>query len=193
MTLKSQSDFAAMIGVSPSQISQLKAAGRLVMQGRMVDAEASLQLIADTEDPGKIGVKARHAAERLQKQDAITATPTEPAPAPYSGEEITGKAGSVYQQARAMKESYAAKQAKIAYEREVGLLLDAQEVRLAVADGDAIIRNRLEALPDLLAPQLAAETNEQKIRAMLIDQIEYLLTELSSSFHKMTRPHEQQQ
>jgi hypothetical protein len=58
---------------------------------------------------------------------------------------------------------------------------------MAVADGDAIIRNRLESLPDMLAPQLAAESNEQKIRALLMDQIEYLLSELSQSFHKLTK------
>ena len=59
-------------------------------------------------------------------------------------DELTGKAGSAYQQARAMKEKYFAMQAKIAYEKEVGLLLEASEVRFAIADGDAIIRNRLK-------------------------------------------------
>jgi hypothetical protein len=53
-------------------------------------------------------------------------------------------------------------------------------------DGDTIIRNRLEAIPDILAPQLAAENDEQKIRIILIDQIEYLLGELSRAFKKMT-------
>jgi hypothetical protein len=96
---------------------------------------------------------------------------------------MAGKAGSAYQQARAMKEKYNAMQAKISYEREIGLLMLADEAKMAVADGDAIIRNRLESLPDMLAPQLAAETDEQKIRIMLIDQIEALLVDLSRSFN----------
>ena len=58
---------------------------------------------------------------------------------------------------------------------------------MAVADGDAIIRNRLESLPDILAPQLAAEKNEQKIRAILADQVEYLLDELSRTFNGMAK------
>jgi len=76
-------------------------------------------------------------------------------------------------------------QAKISYEKEIGLLLVAHDVKMAVADGDALIRNRLEALPDILAPQLAAEKDEQRIRALLTDQIEFLLDELSRSFKSM--------
>jgi hypothetical protein len=102
-------------------------------------------------------------------------------------DDLTGKAGSAYQQARAMREKYAAMQAKISYEKEIGLLLVAHDVKMAVADGDALIRNRLEALPDILAPQLAAEKDEQRIRALLSDQIEYLLDELSRSFKSMEK------
>lgn len=183
MALLSQADFAKHINATPSYITQLKTAGRLVMQGRMVNVEETIKLMDETKDPSKAGVADRHEREREQKQIA---------PAAYGQnahvmDDITGKAGSAYQQARAMKEKYAAMQAKIAYEKEVGILLVAQDAMLAVADGDAIIRNRLESLPDMLAPQLAAESDEQKIRALLMDQIEYLLGELSQSFHKLTR------
>jgi hypothetical protein len=102
-------------------------------------------------------------------------------------EDMAGKAGSAYQQARAMKEKYFAMQAKIAYEKEVGLLLVASEVKFAIADGDAIIRNRLESLPDTLAPQLAAEQDESRIRIMLAEHIEELLSELSRSFYGMVK------
>ena len=80
-----------------------------------------------------------------------------------------------------------AMQAKIAYEKEVGILLVAHDVKMAVADGDAIIRNRLESLPDILAPQLAAEKDEQRIRALLAEHIEFLLDELSRTFHGMAK------
>lgn len=182
MPLMSQAEFAQHIGKTPGYITQLKDAGRLVMQGRMVDAEASKQRIDETQDPGKVGVSERHQTEREQK--SFDSAQDMPAP---KLDDIAGKAGSAYQQARAMKEKYAAMQAKIAYEKEVGLLLVASEVKMSVADGDAIIRNRLESLPDMLAPQLAAESDEQKIRALLMDQIEHLLGELSQSFHKLTK------
>lgn len=183
MSLMSQAEFARHIGKTPGYITQQKDAGRIVMQGRMVNVEESLTLLDETRDPSKAGVVDRHDREREQKQASKPVSGT----AGHVLDDMTGKAGSAYQQARAMKEKYAAMQAKIAYEKEVGILLVAQDARLAVADGDAIIRNRLESLPDMLAPQLAAESDEQKIRALLMDQIEYLLGELSQSFHKLTR------
>lgn len=175
MSLMSQADFARHINKTPGYITQMKDAGRLVMQGRMVNVEESITLLAETQSPERASVTDRHATEREQKQAGVTL------------DDITGKAGSAYQQARAMKEKYGAMQAKIAYEKEVGTLLVASEVKLAVADGDAIIRNRLESLPDMLAPQLAAESDEQKIRSMLMDQVEHMLSELSRSFHKLTK------
>lgn len=182
MSLMSQVDFARHIGASPGYITQLKTAGRLVMQGSMINVEASIIRIEETKDPSKAGVAERHAKEREQKDTAIAQPATN-----HNMDDITGKAGSAYQQARAMKEKYNAMQAKVAYEKEIKTLLSADEVKLAVADGDAIIRNRLESLPDMLAPQLAAESDEQKIRSLLMDHIEHLLGELSRSFHNLTK------
>jgi len=175
MALMNQSEFARHINADRSYVTQLKGAGRLVMQDGKVDVEASIQKIDETKDPSKKGVSERHAKER----QTIKAKP--------ESNEIIGKEIDSYQNSRAKKEKYAALQAQIAYEKEIGLLLAANEVKAAVADGDAIIRNRLESLPDLLSPQLAAESDEQKIRALLIDQVEQLLGDLSRSFHTLTK------
>ena len=174
MTTMTQADFADHIERVPGYITQLKDAGRLVMDGDKVNVEASIQLIQDTANPTYEGHADRHQQNRDRKAAGIMDDPT-------------GKAGSAYQQARAMREKYMAMQAKIAYEKEVGILLVAHDVKMAVADGDAIIRNRLESLPDILAPQLAAEKDEQRIRALLAEQIEFLLDELSRTFHGMAK------
>ena len=175
MALMNQSEFARHIGVERGYITQLKTAGRLIMQDGKVDVEASIRKIEETKDPSKAAVAERHAKERK------TIKPESEAAAD-SNEKIDS-----YQSSRAKKEKYAALQAQISYEKEIGLLLVTQEAKSAVADGDAIIRNRLESLPDLLAPQLAAESDEQKIRAMLIDHVEQLLTDLSRSFYQLIR------
>lgn len=146
------------------------------MQDGKVNVEASIQRIAETADPGKVGVIARHEKDRAQKQQPMPVI-----------DELNGKAGSGYQQARAVKEKYNALSAKIAYEKEIGTLLVADEVKFAVSDSDTIIRNRLESLPDTIAPQLSAETDEQKIRSMLIDIIESLLSDLSRSFYSLAK------
>lgn len=174
MNRMNQSEFARHLGVERGYINQLKDAGRIVMTDGQVDVDASMQLINDTQDPGKMGVKERHEAERERKQSGDL-------------DDLTGRSGSAYQQARAMKEKYNAMQAKLSYEKEVGILLVTADAKAAVADGDTIIRTRLESLPDMLAPQLAAETDEQKIRALLMDHVEHLLSELSRTFHGMTK------
>lgn len=170
MSLMSPSEFARHIGRVPGYVTQLKDAGRLVMEGQKIDAEKSIQLIEATADPSAQQVKERHQENREAKTEQ---------------DELTGRAGSAYQQARAMREKYNALSDKMSYEKSVGLLLVAQEVKMAIASGDAIIRNRLESLPDILAPQVAAERDEQKIRAILADQIEYVLEDLSRTFYEM--------
>lgn len=184
MTFLNQSDFAKHIGVKRGYVTQLKTAGRLVMQDGKVDVEASVLKIEETKDPSKQGVAERHKQDRAQNKSSMPVISAQGQADEFSA---SGKAGSAYQQARAMREKYGAMQAKIAYEKEIKILLIADEARAAVADGDAIIRNRLESLPDTLAPQLAAENDEQKIRAMLMDQVEYLLNELSRTFYGMTK------
>jgi pyruvate/2-oxoglutarate dehydrogenase complex dihydrolipoamide acyltransferase (E2) component len=179
MTLMTKSQFAKHINVKPGYVTQLQTAGRLVMEGDKVNVEASITRIEATRDPSKAGVADRHAKARAEKQ-------TQEAPQPPTNAEIEdGASGSAYQRAKAVREKYNALMAKTAYEREIKQLLPVDDVRQAVMDGDVLIRSRLESLPDMLAPQLAAETDEQRVRAILIEQIEYLLAELSSSFHKL--------
>lgn len=176
MTLMTKSEFAAHIGKNPGYVSQLSNNGRLVMQGKMVNVEASVLRIAETADPGKVGVVVRHQIEREQKQNTS-----------HELDELSGKLGHQYQNARAQKEKYAALQAKLAFEKEIGLLLVANEAKMAVADGDVIIRNKLEAMPDILAPQLAAVQDENRIRAILIDYVEQLLGDISRTFNGLVK------
>lgn len=180
MTTMSKSEFAKHINVRPGYVTQLLANGRLVMDGKKVNVEESVKKIHETRDPGHAGVAERHQREREAKQNP----PPRP-PETSKGDEITGMAGSAYQQAKAFRAKYDALSAKMEYEREMKTLLKTDDVRMAVMDGDIIIRTRLESLPDQLAPQLAAEMDEQRVRAILIEQIEHLLTELSRSFYKL--------
>jgi hypothetical protein len=181
MTLMTKSQFAKHINVKPGYVTQLQTAGRLVMEGDKVNVEASVARIEATRDPSKAGVTDRHAKARAEKQQTETAPPE-------NDEELDDDdvlVGSPYQRAKAMREKYNAMAAKISYQKEIKELLPVADVRQAVMDGDVLIRSRLESLPDMLAPQLAAETDEQRVRAMLIEQIEHLLAELSSSFNKL--------
>jgi hypothetical protein len=182
MTEMGVREFALYLGKKPGYVSELKTKGRLVLtETGKIDVEASMERIQATADPSKIGVVERHERERAEKQAAAT-SPELP------DQMISGdKSGNVYQKARAMREQYNAMLAKIEYEQATGALLVSTEVAAAVMDGDVIIRNRLESLPTILAPRLAVETDEHKVRALLTDEIEHLLGELSKSFKKLSQ------
>lgn len=174
MTLMSQAEFARHIGATRSYITQLKSAGRLVIEGNKVNVEASVQLIADTKDLAKDGVAKRHESDRK-------AQGAERAPS------ASGSSGSRFQLAKARREEANAEFAEIELAKLRGTLLLVEEAKSAVYNGDVIIRNRLESLPDTLAPQLAAESDEQKIRSILMDQVEYLLSDLSRTFNGLAK------
>lgn len=184
-------EFAALAGVKPGYVSQLKAAGRLVLgQGGLIDADASLARIEATRDPSKAGVAARHAAARAAAAPApdpaaatATAAPQAPAAALAAPDpDPTARAGSSYQSARAVRERFLALQAKLDYEQAIGKLLPAAEVESALASAVTTLRGRLEALPDTLGPQLAAEADEARCRALLAESIEHALDDLARQF-----------
>lgn len=170
-----RTEFARLRGIKPSYVTQLAKDGRLVLtdDGKRVRVAESIARIEATRDPAKQGVADRHADQRA------------PQAAPPVDREAD-KIGNSYQTARAVKERYAALTAKLEYEAAIGKYMLAAEAVAAVADGDTLIRTRLEALPDIIAPRLAAISDEQQIRAVLQDELEIILTDLSRSFAAMT-------
>lgn len=92
-----------------------------------------------------------------------------------------------FSDSRDKKDHYDAELKRIEYEERCGRLVQAEAVQGIVANAAATLRSRLEALPDQLAPQLAATGDEQQIRAMLADAVESALSELSGQFAEVCR------
>lgn len=93
----------------------------------------------------------------------------------------------VFADARDKREHYQAEMARLDYETRCGTLMDAADVRSAVANAATTLRTRLELLPDQLAPQLAAQPDESAVRAMLANEIEALLADLAAHFAGLQR------
>lgn len=170
-----QAEFAREIGVGRSRVHALKEAGRLVMDGDLVDVEASKARIAATRSP----------AHDEQSTAQVGAVP----PAPTSADRGDDKIGNSYQAARAVKERYLALEAKRAYEVACGNLMRADEVAAAAADAATTLRTRLEALPDLLSSQLSGPLDEAQRRAVIAETIEHILSGLSADFRKLEENH----
>lgn len=181
----SQADFARLIRMKPSYVVQLKKDGRLVMaeDGKGVLVAESRAKIEGTRDPSKVGVADRHERKRAANQSE-----------PENGEEegrdepdAPEKGSSAYQEARARREHYGALAAQRDFEKSMGNLLDAREVEDAVASAVIVFRTRLESLRHTLAPQLAAETDEGRVAALLADEHEQALKELSRQLGNLAR------
>ena len=84
----------------------------------------------------------------------------------------TENAETLFRNARALKEKAAAMQAKADYEKSIGSLVERVEVDRDFTKIATIIRSAFERLPDFLSAELAAESDPNRIRAMLSEEIE---------------------
>lgn len=183
MTLMNQSQFASHLGRHRSYVTELKQKGLIVMRAGKVDVEASEKLMTELADPAKQAVADRHEENRQHKSEDSADGQIDTKEKGIFGRAIIEQRRKIQLNIDNEKLIEVRRKNKI----EAGQLLITDEARAAVADGDAIIRNRLESLPDVLAPQLAAETDEQKIRMLLFDQVEQLLSDLSRSFYQLAK------
>ncbi len=176
--------FARILDTSPSYITELKAAGRLVVtDDGKVDVDASQALIRETADPAKTGVRERHAAGRGKGQGAPTPPPAadcdDDSPSEFEPQSSDAKRRA---KALADKAETDAKAADRDYRISIGALLDVADVEHAARTAAATLRNGLENLANTLAPEIAAEPDEGKVRVILADAIEHALDELSRQF-----------
>ncbi|OGT03313.1 MAG: hypothetical protein A2143_08060 [Gallionellales bacterium RBG_16_57_15] len=158
--LKTQSEFADLIGVHKSHITRLKQHGRLVMVGAgkaaRVDVVASKLRLTETEG-GRDDVAARHAAAKGQE-----------APAAPSEKRVD---------AQTRKEAAQADVAEM--ERDVmrGGLIARDQVEQALADVVAFARQGIENLPHRVAAQLVNKDFDA-IMAILKQEIVGLMGEM---------------
>jgi hypothetical protein len=88
---------------------------------------------------------------------------------------------ATYRKSRAVREHYAALDARLSYERACAQLVDAEAVGMAVTTAAATLRLTLDALPDKLAARLATETDEAACAALLQAAINEALEELMTA------------
>lgn len=158
--LVTQAEFARILGVVRSRVSAYKDAGRLVMVDNLVDVAASRARIAET----------RHSPHDGQGKADIG-----------KDDGSAGDGPPVRRiDAQARKDHLAAELLQIDLDERRRKLVKADDVVAAVTDAVTVFRTRLEALPGVLAPQLAAAPDEQVVRAILAGAIEAALADLAA-------------
>lgn len=167
MTTATQAAFARQTGFSRARITQLKKAGRLVMDaaGKRVDVEASLSRMAATADPGRHDVVERHSDAR-----AASGKPA----APQLTDAGLGLDDSGRAKAKALLMHYENSLLKIDMALRRGLRYELAAVRKEAGGIGALIRSGIERVIDKTAPRLAACTNDLQRRAILAEEIHRL-------------------
>ena len=184
-----KSEFARILNKKPSYVTHLGKYGRLVYDetGKKIVVDASLKLIEESRDLSKGGVVERHEKARAEKTSDIESDDDDVEPQ-SSHDNSTDIVEGSYNDYKTQHEKFKALRAKQEYEQSTGLLLIAEDVLRAITNAASIIRNRFESQPDILAEQLAAESDATRIKSMMRDYNESFLTELSQLFKKLGAP-----
>ena len=160
--------YARQRGVSEGAVRKAIKAGRI-----QKEADGSI-------DPVKADAAwDRNTNPAQQRQQTVPEKGLEEAPVPSQPNvEKRGSAVPAYQTSRAVRETYAAKMAKLDFEERSGKLVQADEVQVAAFNAARQVRDRLFCIPPRLAAVLAAESDahavEQILQQELRDALEVL-------------------
>jgi hypothetical protein len=91
------------------------------------------------------------------------------------------ESGLEYSKARAVRETYLARLAKIDFEERTDKLVSADEVKVASFNRFRQFRDGMLNIPDRLAAVLAAETNPRQVHELLSAEIRKALTEFADA------------
>lgn len=92
-----------------------------------------------------------------------------------------------YRDARSRKEHFQAELARLAFQKEAGELMLANEVRAMVATAGTELRTTLEALSYRLAVQIPGIQTEDEAQALVASHVETTLEQLAHRFESLSK------
>jgi len=107
----------------------------------------------------------------------------EAAPEEESGQH--SQSSVTYQKSRAVKESYAARLRKIEYEQKMGTVVNKEGVEKAAFGVSRILREKLKALPNRLAPKVTMVTDQKENFKILTDEVESVIKEIQMAISEI--------
>ena len=165
-----------MMGVSLRAYARLRGCSLTAVQ-KAITSKRIATLADGTIDPERANqewAKNTFAGQTLTRTPS--AQPSRRAAAHVLPQEATptGDPVSAYLRARAVKESFAARTARLEYEERSGKLIQATKAGEYAAQFSAIVGDALSAMPDRLTPLVAATTSEETIHTILAAEINAL-------------------
>jgi len=178
MVKANQTEFAELMGWTKGYVSQLKQAGRLVfsVDGK-VDVEASKIKIAETEDPNRDDVKARHANERASDSKVNEIGSHTATGKSKKDKEPKDPSRDSFSQSRAKEQQFKALEAELDYQERIGKLVARDAMKDAIGDMVTTFRQNLENMPHRISAELVGK-DINDIRITLKQAVHHVLTQL---------------
>lgn len=183
--LMTQRQYARHRGISHTAVAKAIRDGRIhTVRGRIDPVAADKSWAANTDE-----AKPRNSVTGDPKMKR-GAGPSKPhgggtPPGDGAGDDIeTSGGGSVaasYAAARALRERFQARLAKLDYDQRVGKLVSTDEVRVATFNVARSARNQLMGLPDRLSPIFASMTSARDVRALFETEIRRVCEEIADA------------
>lgn len=166
---------ARRLGLSDTALRKAIEAGRMVVAGRTPGSNRPLLAWPDCQAQLKAnsdGIKRTHAGTKRAGGSATGAS-VEPTSAQgdADGKPSAAPVGSLAD-AQRVRVIWAAKQAKLKFERDMGKLLDADQVKVRAFQMARKARDQLMTMPDRLAPILAGTSDVLEVHRLLTEDIE---------------------
>lgn len=170
-----QAQLARVVGVTRQQIHKLCVRGilKLDAEGRIDEDEAKATILAQ-HNPAHAATRSTAAARLQASEPAADQQPDEPPQA--ASQDSAG--GMSFQIARTLREKYAALIAKVEYEEAVGLLVPKKDVDRQAFELARQAQQSLLAIPDRMAPVLAAESDQHRVHTLLTNEIHRAMAEV---------------
>ena len=162
--------YARLRGVSHTAVQKAIKAGRITLNADgTIDSEK-----ADRE-------WARHTLPHVPKAAPAARVMAMPSPEPGLPSGAPADPVTSYLRARAVNETFKAKVSQLEYEERSGKLIPAARAAEYAAMFSAVVKDTLTALPDRLAPMLAAVDEEKAIHRMLAAEVSAVLKKINKA------------
>jgi hypothetical protein len=156
----------------------LKAVQKAIQSGR-IKTTADGKVDAERADADWERNTAPRQASIANSSPSVRRT-TAPTPVPeVPRAEVSGGGALEYSRARAVRENYLARLAKIEYEERLGKLVSRDEMQVAAFNKFRTFRDSMLNIPDRVAAVVAAETDSAKVHNILTTEIRKALLEFA--------------
>jgi len=182
MTIVSQSQYAALRGVSRKTVTQWKQAGKLTISGGGIDVELSDAFLKKYRATGVTGNK----SVKALPDDSDSALEHETLEAKVNQMMQTGGADMTLEEAKRVKENYLALLSQLDYDTKSGLVVLVSEVAEAVGKQFATVRTKLLAIPSEQAPRLSRLKTEAEVQDTMRELFTEAMEEMVYGAHAVT-------